>query len=251
MPRARQKKHKIVAVLPCRINSTRLFAKQFQPLNNQSIIEFLVNQIKKSKLIDNIVLAVSKNPGNEIFIQFAKKNGLKFCLGDEDNVLKRIIKSGQMLNATTIVRTTPENPYIYWQGIDQLIESHMKGNHDLSFYQGLPLGSNLEIIEMESLLKSYKNSQKKHRGELSTLYFYEHPKEFKINEVLPDKILRRPQIRLTVDTPEDLILARIIFTNLSKGKSPIPLEKIIQFLDNNPSIQKINSHVSVKYKRYY
>ena len=48
MTRARQKKHKIVAVLPCRINSTRLFAKQFQPLNNQSIIEFLVNQIKKS-----------------------------------------------------------------------------------------------------------------------------------------------------------------------------------------------------------
>jgi len=55
------KSYKISAVLPCRINSTRLLAKPLQPIGEFSILELLIEQLKKSKMISDIVLAISNN----------------------------------------------------------------------------------------------------------------------------------------------------------------------------------------------
>ena len=48
-PNNLDKSYKITAVLPCRINSTRLLAKPLQPIGKYSILELLIEQLKKSK----------------------------------------------------------------------------------------------------------------------------------------------------------------------------------------------------------
>jgi spore coat polysaccharide biosynthesis protein SpsF (cytidylyltransferase family) len=58
--------------------------------------------------------------------------------------------------------------------------------------------------------------------------------------------LRRPEFRLTVDTPEDLDLAREIFKSLYKKGSIISLSDVIQLLDDNPDLCKINSMIKQK-----
>ena len=244
------KSYKISAVLPCRINSTRLLAKPLQPIGEFSILELLIEQLKKSKMISDIVLAISNNFGNQLFIELAKKCNVKYVLGNEEDVLGRIIKGGKKVNSDIILRITSENPYIFWEGIDSLIKSHIKERYDFSYVKGLPLGAGLELINMKSLKLTHKKGSKKHKGELSTLYFYENFKQFKINQIYPKEFLKRPEIRLTVDTPQDLWVARIIHENLGRGKQPIALEKIIKFLDEHPEIKKINSDISIKYKRY-
>lgn len=249
-PNNSENSFKITAVLPCRINSIRLLAKPLQPIGKYSILELLIEQIKKSKMISDIVLAISNNFGNQLFIELAKKCNVKYVLGDEEDVLGRIIKGGKKVNSDIIFRTTSENPYIFWEGIDSLIKSHIQERYDFSYIKGLPLGAGLELINMKSLQLAHKMGSKKHKGELSTLYFYQNYKQFKINQIYPKKFLKRPDIRLTVDTPQDLWVARIIHENLGRGKQPIVLEKIIKFLDKHPEIKKINSDISIKYKRY-
>ena len=240
----------ITAVLPCRVFSTRLFAKPLQLVGNFTILELLIQQLKKSKRIDYIVLAIAKTPGSELFVDFAKKFDLKFVLGDEIDVLSRLILGAKKTHANIVFRTTSENPFIYWEGIDRLIQNHISGNHDLSFYKDLPIGASYEIINLKSLEITHKLGNLKHRSEYSTLYFYENPEKFSINPIFPKKSLQFPKIRLTVDTPEDLIFARIIHEELGKNTNPIKLEKIIQFLNSNKKIMKINSNISLKYKRY-
>ena len=79
-----QKKPKIVAVLVCRVHSRGLFCKPLQEVGGFPILELLINQIKKSKEIHEIVLAISEKDGNEVFVDFAKKYKLKFdLLSDE------------------------------------------------------------------------------------------------------------------------------------------------------------------------
>ena len=82
---------KVIAVLACRVDSRRLFAKPLQLIGKLRILELLINQIKKSKSIKEVILAISNKPGNEIFVDFAQKNKVKFVLGDDDDVLKRLI----------------------------------------------------------------------------------------------------------------------------------------------------------------
>ena len=69
---------KIVAVIACRVNSTRLFGKPLQRIGKYSILERILIQLKQSKMIDEIVLAISEKSENEVFVTFAKENKLKF-----------------------------------------------------------------------------------------------------------------------------------------------------------------------------
>ena len=57
-----KKSKSIAAVLPCRAYSTRLFAKPLQLVGDYSILELLIKQLKKSKEINDIVLAIAKTP---------------------------------------------------------------------------------------------------------------------------------------------------------------------------------------------
>ena len=242
---------KIVAVLACRVDSSRLFAKPLQLIGKFRILELLINQIRKSKSITEIILAISNKPGNEIFVDFAQKNKLKFILGNDVDVLKRLIDAAQYSKSDIIFRVTPENPFIYWEGIDDLIKKHISGKYDLSIIEGLPLGSNYEIINRNALEISHKNGNNKHKSELCTLYINQNQKKFKILKIKPPKKIMRPDIRLTVDTPEDLIISRLISKKLGNTKKIISLDKIIEFIDKNPEILKINSSVPLGVSRIW
>ena len=242
--------NKVVSVIACRVGSDRLFAKPLQQIFNDNILQLQLKQIKKSKLIDDIVLAISNHPGNEIFIEFAKKNNIKFVQGDDKDVLSRLILGANFVEGDIIVRTTSENPFIYWEGIDMLIKNHLENKNDLTTFSGLPLGASMEVINKKALEISHKQGKSNHRSELCTLYINENPKKFKISRLKVVKSLHRPELRLTVDTPQDLMVARLIFKNLAKNNQMIKIETIIKFLDSNPEIQKINSDIAIEYQRF-
>ena len=236
---------KTAAVIACRVGSERLFAKPLQIIGGFTILHLLIKQIQKSKIISDIILAISEKPGNEIFVNFAKENNLKFIEGDDLDVLKRLIDGARYVNATTIFRTTADCPFINWEQIDPILKNHFKKTLDFSILKNIPIGSGFEVINLNALEKSHRKGQRKHRSELASLYIYEHKQKFKIQELEPRKELQRPDLRLTVDNPEDLLVARIIQDEIGKNDSPIELKKIIKFLDKNPEVKKINSGIPV------
>lgn len=240
---------KIIAIIPCRVKSKRLFLKPLQNVGDFTILELQINQLKKSKKIGEIVLAIAKTTGNDLFIEFAQRHNLKYVLGDELDVLSRFIKAAKKVKADVIVRITSENPYIFWEGIDNLINKHLENEYDLSKDDKLPYGAGLEVINLKSLQIAHEygsNLDKEH----CTSYIFENPKKFKILKLKPSKSLQRPELRLTVDTPQDLWVARLIYSKLDGKGKPIKLEKIIRFLDKFPKIKKINSPVNLNGKKF-
>jgi|SaaInlV_135m_DNA_2_1039731.scaffolds.fasta_scaffold11797_1 N,N'-diacetyllegionaminate synthase len=246
-----KKSHKIAAVIACRVHSTRLFAKQMQLVGDRPIIDHMIYQLKTSKMITDIVLAISSRPGNEVFVDYARKNGIKFVIGDDTDVLKRLINGAKYVNADIIFRITPENPYIYWEGIDEILHKHISGDYDFSTCFNVPLGTGYEVVKLSAFEKSHKDGLKKHRSELCSLYIRENIKKFKIFHISPPKEFQRPEIRLTVDTPEDLYVARSIYDALGKKQKLISLKNIILFLDKNPELTKINSGVPLDVSRIW
>ncbi len=242
-------RRKIAAVLACRVNSTRLYGKPLQKLGKYTILELLVNQLKKSKLIDDIVLAISNEHGNDIFIDIAKKMKIGYVVGEEENVLKRLLKGATSVNADIVFRLSSENPFIFWEGIDNAIIEHIKGNFDFSLITPVPLGSGFEIIDFGVLKKSFLKDKSRKNLEHCDSYIINNKKKFKINVIKPMKSLQRDDLRLTVDTPSDLILVRKIMQHFKNSKQPKPLLKIIKFLDKNPKLKKINSDIKMK-ERY-
>lgn len=200
-------------------------------------------------MLNEIVLAISEDVGHELFVDFAKERKIKYVIGDDVDVLGRLIQGAKHVKANLLLRITSENPFIFWEGIDELIKVHTKGNYDLTTHHMLPLGSGLEVINLKALELSHKYGKKRHLSEYSDLFIWENLDRFKIHKLSVKKSLQRPKVRLTVDTPQDLWVARIIHDELGKANKPIPLKKIIRFLDLNPRVKKINSNIPLKYIR--
>ena len=232
------KKQKIIACIACRLDSTRLFGKPLQLVNDKSILELQIKQLKKSVLIDEIVLAISQNSGNEIFINFAKKNKLKYLIGSNENVLQRLIMAAKSCGGDIIFRTTSEDPFKHWKIIDDVLRDHISKDADFTYPKNLPEGTGYEIMNIVPLEISEKKGNK-HDKEHVTTYILRNDSKFKINIFTVQKKFQHPEIRLTVDNPEDLIVVRKIAEQFPKNKLP-DLELVINIINKNKKILKIN-----------
>lgn len=230
---------KVVAVLACRLDSVRLYGKPMQLIGDKPIIVHLTDQLNTIKSLNEIVFAISEQPENSVFEKF----GIKYIYGDENDVLSRLIKAGEHAKADIILRATPECPYIYIENIEEMIKKHIEEKADLTICEKLPEGAYIELINLSALQKSHKEGEDRHRSELCTLYINENPDKFKTLKLLPPKELQRPDIRITVDNPEDLIVVREIYNALGGEGKIIKIKDIIKFLDKHPKIKAINQHI--------
>jgi spore coat polysaccharide biosynthesis protein SpsF len=232
---------KVVAALACRLESTRLYGKPFQLVGDRPILQHLIDRLRKVEALDEIVLAISDTPGSGVFIEYAKKEGLSYVLGPEKDVLGRLILAAESANADIVLRTTTENPYPYWENLDDLIRLHIEQNADITVTDKLPLGSFVEVISLDALKKSHKFGEDRHRSELCTLFISENPDIFMIQRILAPDELQHPEYRLTVDTPQDLMLVRTLWEELHEDQDPVSLGAIVEYLNTHPQVAAINS----------
>ena len=232
---------KLVCVLPCRNGGVRLFGKPMQIIDqkkNITIIEHIINCLKKVSSVSEVALAISYGTENKIFEKIAKKKSIRFVYGEENDVISRMILCGKKTKATDILRITSESPFPYFQSINKFWKKHLTYAADATFLDNIIDGCGFEIISMSALTESHKKGKKDHLEHCS-LFIKENFKKFKILKFLAPKKLNRKDIRLTVDYPEDLVICRRIYAKLKKQSPLFKLESIIKFLDKNPELKKM------------
>ncbi|MFH1282528.1 MAG: acylneuraminate cytidylyltransferase [bacterium] len=235
-------KKKLVATLACRNQGTRLYGKPLQNLDiekNISILQYMVDWLKTMKVVDEIGLAVSDGKDNLVFADFAKKASIAHIIGDEEDVLGRLIQCADNLKATDILRLTTESPFTYFEAIEDAWSKHVKEGCDLTCLDNVPDGSGFEIIKLDAYKYSHQHGEEKHRSEYCSLYIRENKSKFKLNYVEVPVEIKRTDIRLTVDYPEDLILCRAIYQRFKDKAPKIPLKEIIVFLDEQPRLKEL------------
>jgi spore coat polysaccharide biosynthesis protein SpsF len=225
---------KLVAALACRAGGSRLYGKPLQMLDlgrQVTVLDHMIDWIQTEPAIEETVLGVSEGSENEPFHEIARCRGIRSITGDQEDVLSRLILCGEAGGATDVFRTTTESPFTYFEAIPAAWEQHRALDNDVTSLSALPDGSGFEIITMKTLRRSHRDGEKRHRSELCTLYVREHRNEFRVDVLLPPRELRRPELRLTIDYPEDLVLCRRIAERFRELAPRIPLARIIEFLD--------------------
>lgn len=239
----------LVAALACRNNSTRLYGKPLQLLDIKkkiSVIQHIINQLKKKKIFKEIVLGISKEIDSKIYVQLANKNNINYIFGDEFDVLSRLIKCGDKTFATDIFRITTESPFPFLKNLKKKWKSHIKNNFDASFFDPGIDGCGYEIIKLEALKISHQYGKKRHRSELCSSYVRENINKFKINFLKVPNFLKNNNLRLTIDYPEDLIICRYFYNlinnkkknNFSSAINEIKKDKLIDLLLKNIKYKK-------------
>tara|TARA_B110000003_G_scaffold32686_2_gene30395 strand:+ start:4615 stop:5364 length:750 start_codon:yes stop_codon:yes gene_type:complete len=233
---------KLVAALACRNKGTRLYAKPIQNLDIDDgvrIIDNVISCLQSVESIEEVVLGISEGIENEIFIDIAQEKNIKYIIGDEDDVLSRLIKCGELVNATDIFRVTSESPFLFFDPIEDLWKNHKDNKLDATFYDDVVDGSGFEILSLNALKISHKNGEDRHRSELCTLFIRENLNQFRIEKPIPLKELVRKDLRLTVDNPEDLVVCRKLYSEFKHLSPRIPVLELVKYLDKNPSLKEL------------
>jgi spore coat polysaccharide biosynthesis protein SpsF len=236
------KSRKLIAAIACRNNGSRLYGKPLQNLDileQVTILDNIIACLKSLKIIDQIVLGISYGSDNVIFEDYATNNQISYILGDEKNVLSRLISCGDKTRATDIFRVTSESPFLYFSEVENSWKNYVDNNLDALFMDEIIDGCGYEIISLEALKKSHKYGNETHRSELCSLYIRENIKDFKVKKIFPPEILIRKDLRLTVDNPEDLIVCRKIYQNFKNFAPQIPLVEVVNFLDLHPELKAL------------
>ena len=231
---------RVVAIIQARMGSTRLPGKILEKVGDKPLLEILVNRLKKSQYIDDIVIATTNNKNDDVVEKFSQDLNINYYRGSEEDLLGRYVESAKKFNADVVVRITGDNPLTDIDLIDTLIDAHFKNNRDYTYCLDTPLGVTAEIINSNILneisLKADTESEREH----VTPYIRSHPEKYKILKY--NSNLKHQYIRLTVDTNEDLELIKVIYQNLGDLEN-LKINDVINFLKSNPEISKINSNI--------
>jgi len=237
----------IVGIVQARLGSTRLPNKVIKKLGNKTILEILLNRLTKSKTINRIVIATTTKKEDDIIEKIALNSGFEVFKGSEKDVLDRYYNAAIEYNAGIIVRITADNPLTDVDLIDSQVESLIESSYDYVTAKGIILGLGSEVFTLNTLKKAWENAKEKYQREHVTPYIYENPEMFKLGYVNPPDLLKREDIRLTIDTIEDFKLYQELYNHLGDLENA-DIQKIIKFLDKNPKIKEIN--LKVRQKNY-
>lgn len=229
------------------MSATRLPKKTLMEISGKPLIEHVIKRIQLSKRVNEIIVATTSNKIDDELVQFVKKLKVKCYRGSEEDVLGRMLEAAKSVDADIFVRMAADRPFADPEIIDSVIKLFFDENPDLAsnstLVQPFPVGLDVEVCSIKTLEKISSQTNEKDDREHVTLYFYKHPEEFKISYFKPDAKLKRPELRLTVDTEEDMIFTRKVYDKLY-GKNPFfSARDVVNLINKEPNLAKINQAI--------
>ena len=229
-----------------RMKSTRLPEKALLEIKGKPVIEHLIDRLKSARLPEMIVLCTSTHPDDAILVDIAQKNKIIGFSGSEDDKLERFLAASLKHSIDLIIAVDGDDilcdPIYIDKTIDRLIET----GADLVTCDKLPLGAACNGMKVEALRKvceiKSESDTEVWRG------YFTDTGLFRVEFLEPDDAeLIRPDIRLTLDYPEDYEILQQIFERLYMPGEVFGLKEVVTLLKNNPHLIAINKSVQQRY----
>lgn len=275
---------KTIGVIQARMGSERLPGKILAPLAGRPLLAQLCSRIGPAR-VDEWWLATTSDPADDVTEAWGFELGLRVFRGDRTDVLSRFLAIGSEAGADWIVRVTADNPFLDAEVVDRLLDardgsdeakaadavrlrSGMPTTDDSSpsdsaveTSPGLPLGYGVELVRLSALenaAKAIPVNQFHHRVHVTSWLsagsapgpagdtddrtananFFDVP--------TPSDWPNRPDWRWTVDTYEDLAMARSAFRVFGLDSAHIDYPAMVAYLDTHPEITGMNQHIDQK-----
>lgn len=233
---------KVVAIIQARMGSTRLPGKVLKEAAGKPLLWHLINRLQKCELLDEIVVATTTDESDLKIIEFCKQNTINYFAGSENDVLDRYYQAAKSFSADSIVRITADCPVIDPHIVDEVINEYLEKGYDVCGLSGeFPDGLDVTVFSFETLEDTWINAKLPSEREHVGPYMLKHPEKFKLGEYV--KFDNLGHHRWTVDEEKDLQLIREIFSRLYESGKIFLTEDILNLLEREPELSKINEGI--------
>ena len=243
---------KTVAVIQARLGSTRLPGKVMFPLDASPVLTKIINRLKSSTVIDEIVVGTTEQPQDDVVIRVAEGMDVASHRGSESDVLGRLYEAAEIHNADAVVRVCSDTPFVSHRIIDVCIRRLIESNHDYvstKLQRTFPVGYGAEAFTMESFRQVEAESGEPNEREHVTVRYREDGSKYHRMNISSDDFFAeeqyqdRNEIRLTLDRPVDYQLIKNVYENIEVAEPSI--ENVIDYIDEN-RLAHLNNQIEQK-----
>ncbi|MBN2809607.1 MAG: hypothetical protein JXR80_08975 [Deltaproteobacteria bacterium] len=245
------KSEKVVAFVVARLSSSRLPAKHFRKIGFKPLISWIIDQLRLSTEVDEIVITTVAEEGNRPLQMWAEEEKIP-CFwyeGEVDHVTTRLRKAAEQYGADISILVSGDCPLIYAPLIDMLVKA-LKNDVvcdivcPTPFLQKKPLA--LQGISLARTRAWQMGDDLSDRPELKEHHFpifAQRPDLFNAKMVsLPDEFYFSFN-RFSVDTLADLEFMNTVYAVLSERQQLFDLPSVLRLVAEKPELCIINEHV--------
>ena len=247
---------KITATIQARMGSSRLPGKVLKKINNISILEWQIVRLKRSMLIDNIIVATSKQNSDKQIVDLCKSLNINCFKGSEDDVLQRVNDAFFSVDSDIHLELYGDSPFIDPMILDQYLGYFIKNINTIDYLTNslkttFPPGSEFSIYKSECLEFANKNTKKndplrEHVGVNIT-----NKNKFKIQNIEAQGIFYEPEVYFEVDTIEDFeMLSQLIPIVVDNRGIDFSLKDMIEISKKFPELTSKNKGVFRRWKQF-
>ncbi len=238
-----------VAGVQARTGSSRLPGKVLADLAGKPLFLRVVERLRAARGLDDVLVLTSTEPGDDALAQACARAGVACRRGPLDDVLARYGALLEELEPDYVVRVTGDCPLVDPAFVDRQLEALAAFDGDFVELAGGNAGlegvlggqSAWSARALRDALGSRDPLDREHAG---SFHLRRHAERFRVVELAVDDALRRPGLRLCVDEPADLALARAVFeAHAPRWDSLVPLAEVLAWLDERPELVRLNAEV--------
>jgi len=243
----------LALIIQARVNSTRFPNKVISDLSGVTLIERILQRVKKVKKIGKIIIATTKRKDDDILVNIAKLNKVEVFRGSENDLVDRYYQAIKGKNVSHILRLPADNPIPDPREYNRLINYHLKMDNDFSsnicnfMRNGYTDGFGVEMFTVNSLKKIWKNEKRKKYREHIALNFYDYKKDrknskfnFKIGTVKCPKKISRPKLAFEVNYYKDYLFIKQIYEYFLPQKKFFTAIDVIKWYEEKYSQKESN-----------
>lgn len=220
----------VIVVLQARTASRRLPGKALQIVSGRPLIAHCVERLRAAS-VGRVVLATTSARSDDVLAGLAADMGVDVVRGSESDVLARFVEVLRQFPAEIVLRATGDNPAVDVDSPKRVVRALETASADYVVESDLPYGAAVEAVRRDALLQAHAVVHDDDDREHVTTWIKRHPEQFRVRWVPAPPPVRRPDLRLTVDTAVDLAYLRRVLDAAGGADGIVPLHEIIHAAD--------------------
>ena len=188
------------------MSSKRFPGKVLSPFLKKPLFYHVVNQMKKIRICNSIILATSTDKTDDPLTAYAKDLGIKVFRGSLNNVVRRYSSVLDIYKCDAFFRVCGDSPLLHPYLFNHAIKIFKKKKYDLItnvFPRTFPAGMSIELFNTETYLKSVGKIKDKNEREHMSKFFYNNYSDYKLYNIECDLPIN-PDLKLAIDNFNDI-----------------------------------------------
>ncbi|MFT7618907.1 MAG: spore coat polysaccharide biosynthesis protein SpsF [Planctomycetota bacterium] len=236
-----------VGVVLSRFDSTRLPGKAMAEIGGIPLLERVIRRMKQTRFLDGVILATTTDESDDQLSDLGNALQVQVCRGSVNDVLGRVVKAIGASPCDSVVVAYGDNPLIDPQMVEVLVSFLQREKLDYVWMPGLPLGADIGVFSFDALQIADREATDPKDREHLNAYITKHPAKFRFGRMTPPVTIGKPNLRLTVDTEEDLELMRDVERELCRRNTPLDLPEVVALANDMPELFLVNADIQQKF----